>query len=219
MADKKPAKKDGKKDGGGKGAPKKEAPPALHGHDYLWRFVVGGLLLFALISSLTISKSNNSGSSNSTSGQTDGSGQNAIAQNLTSNDSFFSFISSPKTSTFPTPGDIKKDSEVVVERNTVVRVEPGGPIIGTQKTGAKGKVVGGPVVVDGVRYFAVHFENVPDGWVKESDITTHTTIFSIIDFIPSFFGVIHTIASVIAFILGIAVIVVAYKNRNVNYPP
>lgn len=60
--------------------------------------------------------------------------------------------------------------KVVNLADTSVYDTPGGKKIGTQKVMAKGKILQGPVVINGERYWYVDYEDGPDGWVKESDI-------------------------------------------------
>jgi hypothetical protein len=47
---------------------------------------------------------------------------------------------------------------------------PDGRKIGTQRFNARGKILQGPVEINGVRYWYVDYDKNPDGWVKESDI-------------------------------------------------
>ena len=61
-------------------------------------------------------------------------------------------------------------ARVVSLNNTDVYASPGGKKIGSQKVGAKGKILQGPVEINGERYWYVDYDSGPDGWVKESDI-------------------------------------------------
>ena len=56
------------------------------------------------------------------------------------------------------------------EKGTDVYNEVLGKKIGTQKFGAYGRVLRGPVSINGEKYFYVDFESGVDGWVKESDL-------------------------------------------------
>jgi hypothetical protein len=53
---------------------------------------------------------------------------------------------------------------------TVVLNDAGGTQVGTQKFGAAGTIIGGPVTVDGVTYYDVNFAKPPSGWVAEDSI-------------------------------------------------
>ncbi len=51
---------------------------------------------------------------------------------------------------------------------------PGGNKIGSHKFGDAGRVIQGPVEVNGVKYWYVDYDNPPDGWVKEDDVRSLT---------------------------------------------
>ena len=53
---------------------------------------------------------------------------------------------------------------------TPIYDSPGGTQIATEPAKAKGKVIGGPEVVDGVKYWQVRFDDGTTGWVKEGDL-------------------------------------------------
>ena len=59
---------------------------------------------------------------------------------------------------------------IATDDPTAVLNDAGGTQIGTQKFGAKGTVIGGPVQVDGVNYYDVNFASPPSGWVAENRI-------------------------------------------------
>lgn len=61
-------------------------------------------------------------------------------------------------------------ARVVSINDTSVYSSPGGSKVGEQKWGARGKILQGPVVIDGERYWYVDYDTGVDGWVKESDI-------------------------------------------------
>jgi hypothetical protein len=65
--------------------------------------------------------------------------------------------------------------------NTDVYDSPGGKKIGSHKTGDSGRILQGPVTVDGVRYWYVDYDTDPDGWVSENDIRSLTEPVSSID--------------------------------------
>lgn len=62
------------------------------------------------------------------------------------------------------------DAKVVSINETEVYSSPDGKMIGTQPIGARGKILQGPVEINGERYWYVDYEEGEDGWVKESDI-------------------------------------------------
>lgn len=64
---------------------------------------------------------------------------------------------------------------VVSVGNNDVFDSPGGKKIGSHKFGDAGRVLQGPVEVDGVRYWYVDYDTDPDGWVKEDDVRSLTS--------------------------------------------
>lgn len=61
-------------------------------------------------------------------------------------------------------------AKVVSIHDTKVFNSPGGKQVGTQKANARGRIVQGPIDVDGTRYWYVDYDTGPDGWVAEDDI-------------------------------------------------
>jgi hypothetical protein len=61
-------------------------------------------------------------------------------------------------------------TRVVSTKDTNVYDSPGGKQIGSQKFNSRGKIIQGPVIIGGERYWYVDYDSGPDGWVKESDI-------------------------------------------------
>ncbi len=61
-------------------------------------------------------------------------------------------------------------SKVVSINKTDVYDSPDGKKIGSQKINARGKILQGPVEINGERYWYVDYDKNPDGWVKEGDI-------------------------------------------------
>ncbi len=61
-------------------------------------------------------------------------------------------------------------ARVVSMNSTSVYDAPGGGKVGTHKIGDKGKILQGPVDIDGKRYWYVDYDNGVDGWVREDDI-------------------------------------------------
>ncbi len=47
---------------------------------------------------------------------------------------------------------------------------PGGELIGTVNSGVSGRIIEGPILVDGVRFYHVKFDNGMEGWVSENDL-------------------------------------------------
>lgn len=66
-------------------------------------------------------------------------------------------------------------------RDNDVYDSPGGKKIGSHKFGDAGRVIQGPVEVNGVKYWYVDYDTDPDGWVKEDDVRSLTTPISSIE--------------------------------------
>lgn len=73
-------------------------------------------------------------------------------------------------------------ARVVSLKNTDVYDSPGGKKIGSHKAGDKGKVLQGPVEINGEKYYYVDYDTDPDGWVKEGDVgATSVPVSSVFD--------------------------------------
>lgn len=70
---------------------------------------------------------------------------------------------------------------VVSVNNNDVYDAPGGKKIGSHKFGDAGRVIQGPVEVNGVKYWYVDYDTDPDGWVKEDDVRSLTTPVSSVE--------------------------------------
>lgn len=226
MADKKPAKKDDKK----------SAPaPSPNGHDYLVYFI-GGIVAFLVLTTALSSTTSpigawlkrastdstvhtTTGGVNGIAGSTNAGANGAAGQGdqkvVPLNDSFINFLFSP-SDTYPAPGKLVADTSIVTERKTAVRVEPGGPIIGSQSQGARGIISGGPVIVNGVRYYSVRYDQAPDGWVREADITSYISTYNTIHFLPNLFSILHTLSVILAFVFGGLAIYAYYKFNSLG---
>ncbi len=61
-------------------------------------------------------------------------------------------------------------AKVISVNSTSVYDSPGSKKIGSQKIGARGKILQGPVDINGEKYWYVDYDSGVDGWVKERDI-------------------------------------------------
>lgn len=115
------------------------------------------------------------------------------------------------TSFFPN-GDIEKDSKVIALSDLVVRRVPGGGIIGEQDKRSTAIVMSGPEVAFGTTWWLLDFENAPDGWVDESDLSAYVKAFLILNIIPILVENLRGIAIFISIILILALIYVMIKE-------
>ena len=80
-------------------------------------------------------------------------------------------------------------ASIINNKETSVYDSPGGQKRGKQATLSNGRIIQGPVEINGVRHWFVDYEKDPDGWVSEDDIAYIT-------------GELNTFEKIIIFILG-----------------
>lgn len=108
-------------------------------------------------------------------------------------------------------------SRIVSINTTDVYNSPDGRKIGSQKVNARGKILQGPVTVNGVRYWYVDFDKDPDGWVKESDI-------AYLESEPNFFermlisllNIIWYVKIILIFFCVVAIFCIIYLSRKLT---
>ncbi len=108
-------------------------------------------------------------------------------------------------------------ARVISINNTDVYDSPGGKKIGTQKLGAKGKILQGPVDINGERYWYVDYDSGPDGWVKEGDIAyleSEPSIFEKI--IIWFWGILSYIKIIIIVFCILCIAYIIYLNTKID---
>jgi SH3-like domain-containing protein len=76
---------------------------------------------------------------------------------------------------------------------TKIYDSPGGNVVGTKEKGVSGKIIEGPLVVDGVKYWHVRFDDGTEGWVSENDLVyveqdNSGIILSIVKFLSNLFS-------------------------------
>lgn len=120
-------------------------------------------------------------------------------------------------------------ARVVSVRETTVYSAPGENKIGTQKFNARGKILQGPVEINGERYWYVDYDEDPDGWVKESDIAYLESepsvlekliirIFSIISLLKFLSILISILFIIFSFYIIRKLTEVRVKQRAIMYP-
>lgn len=113
-------------------------------------------------------------------------------------------------------------ARVVSIKETAVYNSAGGKQIGTQKFGARGKILDGPVNIEGDRYWYVDYNSGVDGWVKESDIASLESELSFFErFLTwlltlTWFWKLLSILFSILFILGIIYLYMKIKKLRMN---
>jgi hypothetical protein len=207
MADVK--KKSGKKPDK-KGDKKAEAPASKTGHDVMWELVGFFLAIVILISAVTrfpvldylIASPNNGNSSTDQAV----SGDYSFWDNLINNKGDVSLLGT---------GDLFLGKEIKDKGLTQVRREPGGSVIGLQKRGEVAKIVDGPIVAYGVRWWMADYSNPPSGWVDEQDITTKFFSYYVVNFFPIMWDYIKLIGWILSAFLILIIIYYFIKESNV----
>lgn len=118
---------------------------------------------------------------------------------------------------------------IVSTSDTDVYDSPGGKKIGSQKIGAKGKILQGPVTIDGKKYWYVDYDSGPDGWVEESKIAYLETepnvverfliwILSITNYIKLFIILFSILCFLYIIYLNMKISPILENERRLLYP-
>lgn len=104
------------------------------------------------------------------------------------------------------------------KNGTAVYDTPGGNILTTKNKGAKGEIIEGPLVVDGLKYWHVRFDDGTQGWVSENDLnyveeSNANIVISILKFLSNLFSFTKFFLVLVCFAL---VAWIAYLIRNIN---
>ena len=59
---------------------------------------------------------------------------------------------------------------IAKDGGAVILDSPGGKAVGQVKAGARGKIIEGPIIKDGVKYWHIKFDDGQDGWVSEDSL-------------------------------------------------
>ncbi len=104
------------------------------------------------------------------------------------------------------------------KNGTAVYDSPGGNIVTTKNKGAKGEIIEGPLVVDGVKYWHIRFDDGTEGWVSENDLnyveeSNANFIISFLRFLSNLFSITKFLLILTCFAL---VAWIVYLFRNIN---
>ncbi len=109
------------------------------------------------------------------------------------------------------------NARVISQNKTDIFDSPGGRKIGSQKIGAKGKILQGPVDINGERYWYVDYDNGKDGWVKESDILYLETEPNIVErFIIWLWAILSYIKLIIILFCILVFLYIIYLNMKIR---
>ena len=81
---------------------------------------------------------------------------------------------------FVVPSKYGVGDSVMIADTTSVHASPAGLYLGPQESGARGTIIDGPVTLDSGVWLHVDFEEDPDGWVLESDLSDPPGFFSVL---------------------------------------
>ncbi len=116
------------------------------------------------------------------------------------------------------------------KNGTRLFASPGGELIGTVNNGVSGEIIEGPIVVDGVRYFHVKFDNGMEGWVSENDLNyveeiepnlfvrTLLFIYSLVKYIKYIFILLGILFAGLITYLYKAIVKLRTEEREKLYP-
>lgn len=113
------------------------------------------------------------------------------------------------------PGAIEKGKEVINKKALVVRKDAAGAIIGEQFKRVKGKITEGPLNLFGTKWWKVNYEDAPDGWVSEDDITSKIGLFNALEIIPITYEILKPIGFIFVGVLIIFILIVRSKLGTV----
>ena len=127
-----------------------------------------------------------------------------IAGNIVDNNRFIRYFAKEDIS--PSLG-----SKVVNIEDIKVRNGAGGNFVGVQKKGTTGKIVEGPIENFNKTWWRVDYEEAPDGWVSEKEVSTKIPKYIIGNIIPIIFNFLRPIFIVLSIIAGLIFIIIRLK--------
>ncbi len=136
-----------------------------------------------------------------------------LAGNIVDNNRFIRYFAKEDIS--PSLG-----SKVVNIEDIKVRNGAGGNFVGVQKKGTTGKIVEGPIENFNKTWWRVDYEEAPDGWVSEKEVSTKIPKYIIGNIFPIVFNFLRPIFIILSIIAGLIFIIIHLKiaafNREQN---
>ncbi len=109
---------------------------------------------------------------------------------------------------------------VVALHDLSVYNDPGMHVIGAQAFNARGKILQGPVLVDGVNYYYVDFVTGADGWVSENDIgyvmSEPTAVERAVIWVFSFLTVLRVMSFILSLLLVFLIVYIIRQLTLLN---
>ena len=196
-----PKKKEGPK--------KPDAPPTKDGHQILLDIIgvfIAAVILTSALSGNSLIKLFTASSTNSSDSKQVSQGDFGFWQNLYNQFGANSLQSSSK---------ISVGSNVVDQKLTQVRREPGGSVIGIHQRGEKSTVTDGPVEAYGASWWMVNYESSPSGWVDSQDIVIGSLWFNVLNFPLILWGYVKIISWIISAFFILVIIYVMFREPQV----
>lgn len=113
-------------------------------------------------------------------------------------------------------GEIEVGEEVSNRTEVVVRDEPGGSILGSQKARLKARVLEGPVAAFGKNWWLLDYQRAPDGWVWDGNISSYTGFFGFLNFFPRTFEILKPFFIFLGIVLAVLILFVMLKMSDLK---
>lgn len=112
---------------------------------------------------------------------------------------------------FPT-GKIKLGNDVINKKEVDIYRVAGNFIIGQQKKWEVGKPVEGPIEIGDRLWWRIDYEQAPDGWVRQNNLTDYVWTYRILNFFPIIFTTLTPVLILLSIIIFILIITVMLKT-------
>ena len=113
-------------------------------------------------------------------------------------------------------GDIQLGEYVVTKKEVSVRREVGGAVIGKQSKRTLGRVIQGPTVAYNEVWWNIDYEEAPDGWISEKDLTTKIWTYRFFHSFSIFYDWWKVVAIWITVICVVLLFIVKMKTKAVE---
>lgn len=184
-----------------------DAPVQENGYDITYK-VIGFIIAVFIFGTILAGYGIGTGTS-SFLGQAD-------EQNNASDEESIAGASSGSFSDLFLSGEIKLGQNIITRDIVTVYREPAGRILGEQDKREVGKVLEGPVNAQSSNWWRIDFDQAPDGWVKESNITSKIWTYRILNFFPIFFETALPFFILLSIIVFVLIVIVLSKMKKLD---
>jgi uncharacterized membrane protein len=119
-------------------------------------------------------------------------------------------------SSYFSSGDIFLGELIINNKDVDVHRSPAGRILGQQSKREVGKVLEGPAEAQNMAWWRIDYENAPDGWVNQSDITGKIWRYRFLNIFPIIFGTITPFLILLSIIIFVLIFVVLFKMKTLD---